>query len=171
MKPFLEGNEDPVTVLLAREMEAITDADIVDWANRHAAPESYVHDLDYTQLVRFNRRNPDKVGKPRQYLMSLVGRVFPEFDHKSQAAQDMARTLFLRRIRSYLDGDLEPMQICRMVTPIEDAYNFPPWLGGLYDACDWMDERTTREQATHLRDEIEQILSDNGESLRSGVVE
>jgi len=171
MKPFLEGHEDPVTVLLAREMEAISDADIVEWANRHAAPESYVHDPDYTQLVRFNRRNPDNGGKPRQCLMSLVGRVFPEFDYKSQAAHDIARTLFLRRIRSYLDGDLEPMQICRMVTPIEDAYDHPPWLGGLYDACDWMDERTTRGQATHLRDEIEQILSDNGDSLRFGAAE
>lgn len=163
MRPLLKGHEDPVTVLLAREMEAITDADIVGWAGRHAAPLSYAQDSDYIQLVRLNPRNPASGGKPRQHLTSLVLRAFPEFDRKSRAAHQIARTLFLRRIRSYLDGDLEPMQICLMVAPIEVRYDFPPWLGDLYNACDWMDERTTREEAPHLRKAIEQILAEYAE--------
>ena len=64
MKPFLEGNEDPVTVLLAREMEAISDADIVEWANRHAAPESYVHDPIIPSLCVSTDAIPTTVESP-----------------------------------------------------------------------------------------------------------
>ena len=109
-------------------------------------------------------------GKAHGHLKSLVARRFPDFNDASPEAREIARNLFLQRIRTYLDSDIEPLQICHMVSPIEAKYAYPPWLGGLYDACDWMDERTTRDQAKHLSDAIEQILSDNGESLRSGAV-
>jgi hypothetical protein len=168
MKPFLEGHEDPVTVLLAREMEAISDSDIADWASRHTASSSYSQDPDYIQLVRFNRHNPGNAGKLQQHLTSLVLRIFPEFGYKSRITHDIARMLFLRRIRNYLDGDLDPMQICRMVAPIENRYDFPPWLGDLYNACDWMDERTTRDKAAHLRIAIEEILAENAERQSVG---
>ena len=171
MKPFLEGHEDPITVLVAREMEAISDADIVGWAGRHAAPPIYADDSDYLQLVRCNPRNALALGKAHDHLKLLVARRFPDFNDASAEAREIARKVFLRRIRTYLHSDIEPLQICRMVSPVEEKYDYPPWLGSLYDACDWMDERTTREQATHLRDEIEQILSDNGESLLPGAIE
>ncbi|QIA23226.1 hypothetical protein [Mesorhizobium sp. AA22] len=168
MKTLLEGNEDPVMVLVARGMNAISDADIVDWASRHTAPLSYAYDSDYLQLVRCNPRNALALGKAHSHLTSLVARRFPNFNDRSAEAGDIARKLFLRRIRTYLHSDIEPLQICRMVSPIEEKYDYPHWLGSLYDACDWMDERTTRDQALHLRDEIEQILSDNGVSLLPG---
>ena len=108
------------------------------------------------------------LGKAHGHLKALVARQFPDFNDASPEAREIARNLFLQRIRTYLDSDIEPLQICRMVSRIEEKYAYAPWLGGLYDACDWMEERTTREQATHLRDEIEQILSDNGEGRLSG---
>ncbi|RAZ89125.1 hypothetical protein DPM33_19375 [Mesorhizobium hawassense] len=164
MKPFLEGHEDPLTVLVAREMDAVSDVDVVAWAGCHAAPPSYAEDSDYQELLRSNPRNPLALGKAHGHLTSLVARVFADFDPSSAQAGEMARRLFLRRIRSYLHSDLEPLQICRMIPPIEERYDYPYWLGNLYDVCDWMDARTTRDQALHLRDAIEQILSDNGES-------
>ncbi|TPM31522.1 hypothetical protein [Mesorhizobium sp. B2-3-4] len=168
MKPFLEGHEDPVTVLLAREMEAITDSDIVDWASRHTASPTYADDEDYLQLLRCNPRNAPALGKTPGHLKSLVARRFPDFNDGSAQAGEVARKLFLRRIGTYLQGDIEPFQVCRMISFIEQKYNFPPWLGDLYNACDWMDEGTTREQASHLAEAIEQILSDNGESRLPG---
>ncbi|TIO72460.1 MAG: hypothetical protein E5X74_19750 [Mesorhizobium sp.] len=171
MKPFLEANENPVTVLVAREMEAISDVDIVDWAGRHAAPPSYADDTDYLQLVRCSPGNSVALGKAHSHLTSLVARQFPDFNCDSAKAAEIARQVFLRRIRTYLHSDIEPFQICRMVPLIEEKYDYPPWLGGLYDACDWTDERTTRDQALHLRERIEQILSDNRGSLLPGLVE
>jgi hypothetical protein len=170
MKPFLEGHEDPITVLIARGMEAISNADIIAWAGRHAPPRSYADDSDYLQLVQCNPRNAMALGQAHDHLKSLVARRFPDFSDRSTHAHEIARELFLRRIRSYLHSDIEPLQICRMVSPIEEKYDYPLWLGSLYDACDWMDERTTRDQALHLKDEIERILSDKGESRLPGAM-
>ncbi|MER9069863.1 hypothetical protein NKJ73_07305 [Mesorhizobium sp. M0074] len=152
-----------MTVLVAREIEAISDIDIVGWANRHKAARVYADDADYVQLVRCNPRNAVNLAKAHGHLRSLIARCFPDFNDKSDEAKEIARKLFLRRIRTYLDGDLEPFQVCRMVSPIEDKYDFPHWLGDLYNGCDWMDENATREQASHLRWMIEQILAENAE--------
>ncbi|RWD81801.1 hypothetical protein [Mesorhizobium sp.] len=168
MKPLLEGNEDPRLVLIAREIGAISDADIVRWASRHAAPQNYAEDIDYLRLVRCNPGNADALGSARGHLRSLITRRFPDFNDRSMEASEIAREMFLRRLRTYLQDDIDPLHVCRMVSPIEERYEFPHWLGDLYNACDWTDERTTREQASHLRGAIEQILADNAESPANG---
>jgi hypothetical protein len=168
MKPLLQGHEDPVTVLVAYEIEAISDGDIVRWANRHTAPPSYTEDAAYVQLVRSNPHSAISLKNAHGHLTSLVARCFPDFKGKSDEAREIARKLFLQRIRTYLDGEIEPFQVCSMVSSIENRYDFPPWLGDLYDACDWVDERTTREQASHLRETIEQTLAENAECQSFG---
>ncbi|WP_378952348.1 hypothetical protein [Mesorhizobium sp. ANAO-SY3R2] len=164
MRPLLDGDEDPTTVLVAREIEAISVVDIVDWANRHAAAPAYAEDTNYQRLVRSNPRNVADINEAESRLKALITQCFPDFNIKSKDAEERARTVFLRRIRAYLDGELQPFQVCRMLTPIADAYGFPHWLHDFYEACDWIDERTTREHASHLRDGIEQILVENGVS-------
>lgn len=168
MKPLLEGHEDPVTVLVASEIEAISDVDIVGWANRHTALPGYAEDAAYVQLARSNPRNAVNLAKAHGHLRSLIARCFPDFDDKSDQAKEIARKLFLRRIRTYLDGELEPFLVCRMVSPIEERYDFPHWLGDLYNGCDWMDEIATREEASHLRWIIEQILAEKAEAQPFG---
>lgn len=32
-----------------------------------------------------------------------------------------------------------------MIGPIEQLYGFPLWLGAMYDACDWVEPNTSRE--------------------------
>ncbi|WP_027167252.1 hypothetical protein [Mesorhizobium sp. WSM3224] len=168
MKSLLEGNEDPRSVLIAREIGAISDADIINWANRHAAPQSYAEDIDYLWLVRCNSRNATTLGRAHGHLRSLIKRLFPDFSDTSMEASEIAREMFLRRLRTYLKDDVDPFHVCRMVAPIEGRYEFPHWLGDLYSACDWTDEHTTREQAPHLRDAIQRILADNTENLANG---
>ncbi|KUM27885.1 hypothetical protein AU467_14585 [Mesorhizobium loti] len=101
-------------------------------------------------------------------MKSLVARQFPDFNDKSAEASERAREIFLRRLRSYLQDDVEPFHVCRMVSHIEQMYEFPHWLGDLYNACDWMDERTTQAQAPHIRDSVEQILADCAENTVDG---
>ncbi|RWD61913.1 MAG: hypothetical protein EOS36_16555 [Mesorhizobium sp.] len=168
MTPLLEGNEDPRSVLIAREIGAISDADIVSWASRHAAPQDYAEDIDYLRLVRCNPKNAIALANAHGHLKSLITRRFPGFNDRSEEASQIAREMFLRRLRAYLQDDIDPFYICRMVSPIEERYEFPRWLGDLYNACDWTDERTTREQASHLREAIQQILAHNAENPANG---
>ncbi|CAN7513945.1 hypothetical protein [Mesorhizobium sp. LjRoot246] len=168
MKPLLEGHEDPITVLVAREIEAISDTDILGWANRHKASEAYAEDADYLQLRRSNPRNATSIENTRGHLLSLIARHFPGFNERSKEAEQIARKLFLRRLQAYLEGEIKPSDICCMVSPIEHRYDFPAWLGDLFNACDWLDERATPEQLPHLRNAIEQTLAANADFQRSG---
>lgn len=169
MKPLLESHDDPMTVLVAREIEAVFDADIVGWANCHTAPPSYSENADFVQLARSNPRNATNLKNAQSHLKSLIARTFPVFDDKSHEAREIARKLFLKRIRAYLEDDSDPSELCHMVPFIEYKYDFPAWLGNLYDCCDGLPGNTTRQQALDLRRAIEQILAENAElpSFRS----
>lgn len=38
-----------------------------------------------------------------------------------------------------------------MISPIEQAYDFPDWLGAMYDACDWIEPDTPHLRVVTLR--------------------
>ncbi|MFD9897539.1 hypothetical protein [Mesorhizobium sp. NPDC059025] len=161
MKSVLEGHENPTTVLIAREINAISDLEIIIWANRHRPSESYADDADFLNLARSNPRNEGNLGKARQHLDELVGRRFPAFSLTSKEGEEIARSIFLRRIRAYLDDASKPFQTCRMLSPIESLYGYPEWLGDFDNGCDWIDQRTEREDAQHLHDVIAALLAAN----------
>lgn len=161
MKPVLEGHEKPTTVLIAREINAISDLDIIIWANRHRTFDGYADDADFLNLARSNPRNESNVGKARQHLNELVGRRFPAFSLTSKESEEIARSIFLHRLKEYLDDASKPFQTCLMLTPIESLYEYPEWLGDFDNGCDWIDQHTKREDAQHLHDVIAALLAAN----------
>lgn len=159
MKEVFDGSEDPLTVLVALEIKAISDSDIIAWANTHVPSAVYADDLDYLLLVRSNRRNAYDVGCARERLWALVARKFPDFTLKSKVAEAKARLVFLRSIRAYLDSEQQPFLVCRMLAPTEDLLGVTDWMHGFYDACDYIDEQTPRRQAGHLTEGIAHIFA------------
>lgn len=163
MKEVFDGSEDPLTVLVACEIEAVSDSDIIAWANTHLASAVYADDIDYLLLVRSNRLNAYDVACARERLRALVVRKFPDFSLKSKVAEAKARLVFLRCIRAYLDSEQQPFLVCRMLGPAEDLFGVPDWMHGFYDACDYIDERTPRRHAGHLAEGIARILATHGQ--------
>ncbi|HEV2506862.1 MAG TPA: hypothetical protein VGV39_27570 [Mesorhizobium sp.] len=161
MKSVLEGHENPTTVLIAREINAISDLDIIIWANCHRASESYADDADFLDLTRSNPRNESNLGRARQHLGELVRRRFPAFSLTSKEGEEIARSIFLRRIEGYLEDASKPFQTCLMLAPIESLYDYPEWLGDFDNGCDWIDQHTRREDAQHLHDVIAVLLAAN----------
>lgn len=161
MKSVLEGHENPTTVLIAREINAVSDLEIIIWANRHRASESYANDADFLNLARSNPRNERNLGGARQHLGELVRRCFPAFSLTSKEGGEIARSIFLRRLEGYLEDASEPFQACLMLHPIESLYDYPEWLGDFDNGCDWIDRDTKREDAQHLHDVIAAILAAN----------
>jgi len=46
-----------------------------------------------------------------------------------------------------------------MVGPIEDLFDPADWLGGMWNACDWIDSLTKQADCQHLEDAIRECLS------------
>lgn len=161
----MDGREDPQTVLVAWLIDACADVDIIRWANRHEPSSLYANDRDYLALSRSNPRNPRDIATASERVTPLVERCFPSFDVTSEEAEARARSALLARIANYLSGNLSPYDVCRMRVPIESLYfgdrGYPAWLGGFAHGCDWVELDTAPGQVPSLRDEIEEILSDN----------
>ncbi len=46
-----------------------------------------------------------------------------------------------------------------MINPIEQIYDFPKWLGNIYNACEWIEPDTLPVDCKHLEDEIKDCLN------------
>jgi hypothetical protein len=68
-----------------------------------------------------------------------------------------------RACERYLAGEIPPYDLCRLVSPIEQVFDFPRWLGNLYNACDWIEPETKREDVPHLEDEVTAMLAGLGD--------
>jgi len=87
----------------------------------------------------------------------IIGRYFPEFSLRTPVGLQWARAIFKRRCNDYVHGRITPFALCRIVSPIEEYCDFPGWLGNLYDACDWIEPGTKREDVPYLEDEARKI--------------
>ncbi|NGN44437.1 hypothetical protein G6N74_25520 [Mesorhizobium sp. CGMCC 1.15528] len=162
----MDSNADPRTVLLAITIRAISESDIVKWANRHRPSETYSEDQEYLALVRSNLNNAVDVGLARDRLQAMVKRIFPTFDIASDEGDARLRAIFVNRLRQYLAEPIAPFVLCRMLGPIEHLYissdrEYPAWLGDFYGGCDWIDPKTTRAEASHLEFVVKQLLREN----------
>ncbi|MEJ6783088.1 hypothetical protein [Aminobacter sp. Piv2-1] len=162
---ILEGYEVPTAVLVAREMEIVSNAEIIGWANNHSSVAPYTEDMAFDELRRSNPRRATDVEMAATRLAALVQQHFPDFDKNSAEAEESVRNLFLRRLQEYCVSLTPPFTVCQMVQPIEEAYNFPVWLGDLYNACDWVDHRSTLQQAPQVGEAVARILAEYGQPL------
>ena len=99
-------------------------------------------------------------------LEEIVGHVglFSEkvggvFDVTSEAGESIACELWRMRLEKYVEGDQPPCFLCGVIWRMEQLYDFPDWLGEMYDACDWSDVRSTRSEFPWVEEEAKRLLS------------
>jgi|GEM_PF-2513600 len=133
----------------------------LDWAHCFAKMHS---DLEANspifELLRINRKRKDELAKVAELLGAFLASATPEFDARSEASEKAAMDLFVLRLKQYLNGSCSPWAVCRMVQPIEQLYNFPNWLGDMYNACDWIAPTAKPVDCRHLERAIRTHLDD-----------
>lgn len=79
-------------------------------------------------------------------------------DPRSDEAERIARRLFARLCRDYLGGQATPAVLCTAVRTLDHTYDAPPWVTGLWHACDWVDETASAADLPHLAPGVERAL-------------
>lgn len=149
----------PTDVLVAQIIEYLTEYDIIDWANDYASSHPELEsESTLFEILRLNRKRKDEVAKVPELLCRFVSQHEPDFDSHSAIAEDRARQLFNARLKDYLDEQCTPWAVCKMISPIEQHYDFPSWLGNMYNACDWIEPTMTPVNCRHLEIEIKEHL-------------
>jgi hypothetical protein len=150
--------------LLQREMEVVSDADLVRWARGAIRGDgALAADPNVGELASLQFGNPRLV-EARALLRGAVVRANPEFSPLSPDAQAFGRACLLDACRRFLAEDLPPYELCRLVDPIEQTFDHPVWLGDLYNHCDWCEPSSTRSHFGHLVEYVSTFLAESSDA-------
>jgi hypothetical protein len=146
-----------IEVFVAREIGAMSDEDVVQWACEVAASdEQRLNDPDFVNLAGISR---NELPHTRNNLKALVAKDAPGFRMDSPQGEIIVRKILHELCQLLVAGAISPHDLCRVVEPIEQYFSFPPWLENLYNACDWVEPETPLSAVPHLIEEVQKILS------------
>lgn len=149
----------PLPTYIAYSVGYFDDADIVNWVQGYLPTSEHFSDNStLLEMAWINPKDPRSVETAGTLLEQFVAENWPGYDLNNAKAELYAKRYFTHRLKSYLDGNVSPWLVCRMVSPIENLYDFPVWLGKMYDACDWIDQSTKLQDCPHLRDMVQETL-------------
>ena len=141
----------PSQAYIALLIEYFDESDLLEWARSYRMEHSELStDSPLLEMLRINRKQNDLVAKVRALMASFVTGVEPRFDVHCKDSQEAAKALFVSRLKQYLSEGCSPWQLCRMVPPIEALYDYPSWLGDMYNACDWIGSGAEPVDCRHL---------------------
>ncbi len=151
---------EPLSCWIAYQIGYFDDHDLVSWAVDYAqnAP-SYSDSRDLVELMSLNPKRRESVEKAGPLMARFVESMWPSFDLQSPGAVAQAQEWLSKRLKQYIDGQCEPWDLCRMVPALEHVFDFPPWIGDLYDACDWVEPGRNRAYCPDLECEARAVLA------------
>jgi hypothetical protein len=148
----------PCHILVEHELGAAGGAQLIEWASDVlASDDPLTDDLTIAELATLHPQVQSDLDLARSYFRSIIQSHFPEFSFQSPEGIRWAQETLKRRCEDYLKGRVTPYEFCRIVSPIEEHFDYPNWLGNLYNACDWVDEQTKPGTVPTLADEAKKI--------------
>ena len=114
------------------------DVEVVEWARTTNAFDDHFGEASVAELLSLNTKNRRKLDQVHSLFQQVVDGVDPKFGMESADAEIIARRLFSRRVQACICGDSRIWDICRMVSQIEWRFDYPDWLGDMYNVCDWL---------------------------------
>ena len=154
-------NQAPLPIFIAYSIGCLDDVELIAWAANYV-PESehFADDHDLLELLRLNPKQPGSAANAGKLLRAFVDRIWPGYDLSNPKAEHYAKRFFRNRLEQYLAGECSPWQVCRMIGPIEQLFDYPDWLGDLYNACDWIEPGVTSAQWPHLESVVRETLDE-----------
>ena len=152
--------ESPLPTYIAYSVGFYDDRDLIDWVLAYLpASEHFSNDPDLQEIGWINTKQVREIENAGKILDNFVQKMWPGYELKGNSkAEHYAKRCFKRRLESYVEGDCSPWMVCRMISSIEHYFDFPDWLGGMYNACDWIEPNTPRVDCRHLEDAVIQTL-------------
>ena len=148
-----------VEILLEHELGFASDAAVIRWAEvvlESGSDLSFNTDLiELASLPGGDPRRREDVGS---ILRRLAETTAPGYDLSSTASEAYARSRFWTAVESLVAEEIRPYELCRLVQPIEELFDFPEWLGNFYNECDWLEPETQPVEARHLYEYAREYL-------------
>jgi hypothetical protein len=148
----------PCQILVEHELGAVSDAQLISWACEVlCGSDALAKDSTVTDLAALDSHRDSDLELAGGFFRQVVQRHFPDFQFQSPDGIRWARETIKRRCEDYLERRITPCEFCSVVSPVEQHFDFPQWLGDLFNACDWVDGHTKREDVPYLEDEARRL--------------
>lgn len=137
--------------LIEHELLMLSDSELVRWAVavlESNAPAST--DPDIVNLASLPTSPPRLCESAGSLLRVAVQRAHPRFDPSSHEAEAYARKSFVQFCSRLVAEEIRPYEFCRVISPIEQLFEFPLWLGEFFNHCDWCEPESSRSDFSHL---------------------
>jgi len=139
--------DSPLPTYIGYEVGYFTDSDLVEWSIEYLPNSEYFsNDPDLIELVSINAKQKREVEKAGTYLRNFINKQWPNYSISNPKAEMYGKKYFKSRLREYLVGKCTPYDVCRMISSIEQVFDFPSWLGNMYNVCDWIEPETSSDQ-------------------------
>ena len=140
--------------------------DLVEWARTTAHLDRYANDWEVAELLSYDVQNLNPTEDPVSKFYSVFGKYWSPFPIPSAAAELIAIKLLAYRLENYISGDCRPYDICKMVAQIEPIFDYPEWLGDLYNGCDWVEPETNSKSCAYLAEVAKNVIPTLNSRLR-----
>jgi hypothetical protein len=150
--------KNPCQIFVEHELGAVSDSQLVEWACEILSSDSpLADDPAVAELAGLRLQLQSDLELADRLFRSIIRKHFPDFAFKSPDGVRWAREALKRRCEDYLQLRITPYEFCSIVFPIEQHYDFPKWLGGLFSACDLVECHTKREDEPYLEAEARKL--------------
>ena len=142
---------------IAIEIGFVDQNAVIDVVEAYASRQRELDD-ELAEILWINRKRLDELHRVGSLVRHFIEKTSPDCDFRGLVAEEFARRCFERRLHQYLAGTCTPWGVCKMVTPIESMFDFPRWLGNMYNLCDWIEPETPATDCRHLEEGIREVL-------------
>ena len=150
--------QHPCQIFVEHELGAVSEAQLIDWACDVLASDGpLADDPTVVELAALNPRIQSDSDLASGYFRSVIERHFPDFTFQSPDGIRWTRATLRQRCDDYIQRRITPYEFCRVVSPVEQHFDYPSWLCDLYNACDWIDGNTKREDVPYLAVEARRV--------------
>ncbi len=125
--------------------------DVRAWASKELSDVS--EEATRNHLVELVRAKANQTDLISDTLAALAGSKICLVEH-----EDVAKEIWPERVARYVQEDLPPRFLCGVIWKLEELYDFPEWLGDIYNACDWSGETSSRADFPQVEQEASEIL-------------
>lgn len=112
------------------------------------------------EVLWLDRKRGDEMERARLLLREFIRKTCLDYQPDSPAGETFARGCFEERLRQFLAGECTPWEVRKMVTRIEELFDFPSWLEKIGDLCDRIETGTLATDCRRLEVRIREFLDD-----------
>jgi len=133
----------PLEIYVGYFIDYYDELAVVDWAANYFEGSSLHSQVDtFIELMCINIKQQRELERAVNLLAAFVRDHWPDFKIAGPEAEAIANAYFRERLEQYLVHECSPWDVCKLINPIEQIYDFPAWLGNMYNQCDWIEPHT-----------------------------